>query len=147
MIASEVGIGAVLFHRYSDGSECPISNVSKTLTPPQRGYSQGHKDALAIIFALSNFHRFLYGRPFNLVTDHKPLLALFGPAKVTPTLAAWFSLMLSQYQYTIVYQKTSDHGNADVLSRLPVGSDVQFDEEEEMADGTLIAQSRPSGCS
>ena len=40
-------------------------------------------------------------------------------------LARW------QYDYTIEYRKTSDHGNADALSRLPVGPDVIFDEEED----------------
>ena len=39
-------------------------NVSKTLSQTQRKYSQIHKKALAIIFALTKFHHFLYGRKF-----------------------------------------------------------------------------------
>ena len=66
--ASEVGVGAVLFHHYADGSERPILNVSKTLTDCQRNYSQIQKEALAIIYALRKFHQFLYGRKFILVT-------------------------------------------------------------------------------
>ena len=85
---------------------------------------------MAIIYALRKFHQFLYGRKFILVTDHKPLLALFGPTKATPVMAA-NRLARWQYDYTIEYRKTSDHGNADALSRLPVGPDVIFDEEED----------------
>ena len=140
--ASEVGVGAVLFHRYSDGGERPIANASKTLTTTQRGYSQIQKEALAIVFALRKFHQFLYGRPFILITDHKPLLALFGPTKATPALAAnrlarW-ALMLGQYHYTIEYRKSAEHGNADALSRLPVGPDVTFDAEEGEADVDMV---------
>ena len=140
--ASDVGIGCVLFHRYSDGSERPIANASKTLTQTQRKYSQIQKEALAIIFGLNKFHQFLYGRPFILVTDHKPLLALFGPTKPTPALAAnrlarW-ALALSQYDYKIEYRKTQDHGNADALSRLPAGADPSFDREETGADSSTI---------
>lgn len=140
--ASEVGVGSVLFHRYPDGSERPIANVSKTLTSTQRRYSQIQKEALAIIFGLSKFHQFLYGRRFILVTDHKPLIALFGPTKPIPALAAnrlarW-ALTLSQYDYAIEYRKTSEHGNADALSRLPCGRDPKFDEEETGAECTNV---------
>jgi len=135
--ASEVGLGVVLFHRYQDGSERPIANVSKTLTETQRHYSQIQKEALAIVFGLNKFHQFLYGRKFILVTDHKPLLALFGPSKATPALAAnrltQWALMLSQYDYSIEYRRTSKHGNVNALSRLPVGPDNKFDSEEEVA--------------
>ena len=54
------------------------------------------------------------------MTDDKPLLSLFGPTKATPQLAgnrlAKWALMLSQYECTVEYRKTSDHGNADALS-------------------------------
>ena len=147
--ASEVGIGAVLFHRYPDGSERPIANVSKTLTETQRRYSQIQKEALAIIFALKKFHQFLYGRSFILVTDHKPLIALFGPHRATPVLAAnrlarW-ALMLNQYQYSIEYRKTSEHGNADALSRLPAEADTSFDGEEDEADVDVVCAIRTIG--
>ena len=140
--ASETGLGAVLFHRYPDGSECQVANVSKTLSDTQRRYSQIQKEALAIVFALHKFHQFLYGRQFILVTDHKPLLSLFGPNKATPALAAnrlarW-ALLLNQYNYTIEYRKTSLHGNADALSRLPSGPDNYFDGEENEADVDMV---------
>ena len=146
-VASEVGLGAVLFHRYGNGSERPIANISKTLTDTQRRYSQIQKEALAIIiFTLKKLHQFLYGRHFILVTDHRPLIALFGPTKATPALAAnrlarWV-LMLSQYDYSIKYRRTADHGNADVLSRLPAGPDITFDGEESEADVDTVCTIR-----
>ena len=132
--ASECGIGAVLFHRFADGSERPILNISKVLSATQRRYSQIQKEALSLVYALKKFHQFLYGRKFIVVTDHKPLVTLFAPDKGTPAMAAnrlarW-ALLIHQYDYTVEYRRSKDHGNADALSRLPFSNDTSFDGEE-----------------
>ena len=117
--ASEFGIGAVLFHHYSNSSKRQITNVPKTLTDTQRRYSQIHEEALAVVFTLKSVPSIPLWKALHLITDHKPLLALFGPSKETPLLAvnrlARWALLLSQYEYSVEFRETCEHGNTDVL--------------------------------
>nr|XP_041632159.1 uncharacterized protein K02A2.6-like [Drosophila kikkawai] len=133
--ASSFGIGVVLSHLQPEGGERPIVFASKTLDKHQAKYSQIEKEALSIVFGVKRFHQYLYGRKFILLTDHKPLVTIFNPSKHLPLMTSnrlqrW-AIILMAYNFEIQYRSTSAHGNADALSRLPVGTDPDFDKEEE----------------
>nr|VZI22679.1 unnamed protein product [Spirometra erinaceieuropaei] len=72
--ASPYGVGEVLMHRMPSGADMPIAFASRTISQAETNYSQLDKEALAIMFGLHRFHLYLFGQPFEIHTDHKPLL-------------------------------------------------------------------------
>ena len=114
----------MLAHRIPDRSEKPIGYASRTLNKAEHNYSQLKKKGLSCVFGVKHFYAYLFGHPFQLVTDHKPLLGLLGEDKPTPPQASaricrW-ALYLSLFEYTLKFRRTLAHSNADALSRLPL---------------------------
>ena len=132
--ASPYGVGTVISHVMDDGEERPIAFASRTLTKSERNYSQIEKEALGIAFGVREFHKYLYGRTFHLLTDHKPLATILGPKTAVPSLAAarmqrW-AVILQAYNYQVEYRSSAEHANADALSRLPCDIGPRKEEAE-----------------
>ena len=126
-------IGAVLSHVYPSGEERPIAYASRKLSKTERSYSQIDREALAIVWSVKKFHTYLYGRHFELLTDHQPLVSIFNPSKSLPAMTTarlqQYAVFLAGHQYSICYRNTHDPRNADGLSRLPYGSPHADDAE------------------
>ena len=86
--ASPYVIGTCLTHIMPDGKERPITFASRTLSTAEKKYAQLGKVALALVYGVKQFHKYLVGREFTLITDHRPLLKILGPYEGVPTLAA-----------------------------------------------------------
>ena len=107
-----------------DGTEKPIAFSSRSLSKAETNYSHLDKEALAIIYGVKKYHQYLYGRRFEIKTDHKPLTHIFNESRATPTMASGriqrWALTLGGYDYTIQYKEGKSNANADALSRLPL---------------------------
>ncbi|XP_055688348.1 uncharacterized protein K02A2.6-like [Lutzomyia longipalpis] len=130
--ASSYAVGAVAYHVFPDGQQKAFYHASRRLTDTEQGYSQVEKEGLGIVFALKKFHRFIYGRRFTLLTDHKPLVSIFGSKKGIPVhtanrLQRW-ALTLLNYDFEIKFISTDSFGHADVLSRLISATTLPLDE-------------------
>ncbi|GFO17567.1 Pol polyprotein [Plakobranchus ocellatus] len=70
--ASDFGIGAVLLQD-RDGTLMPCRYASRKLLPREGRYSAIEREALALVFAVTQFQQHLAFNHFILQTDHKPL--------------------------------------------------------------------------
>ena len=75
--ASDYGIGAYLFQRYTDDTgqeiETPIGFISKSLDDVQRRWSTIEKEAYAIFYTVTKWEHHLRDIHFTLQTDHRNL--------------------------------------------------------------------------
>lgn len=124
--ASPYGIGCVLSQVFNK-IEKPVLFASSTLSPAEKNYSQVHREALAIVFAVKKFHKYIYGKKFTIRSDCQALREIFNNKNIPPVAAArlqrW-SVFLSMYNYKIEYKSAFNMRNADGLSRLPIQADT-----------------------
>lgn len=140
--ASPVGLGAVLI-QFKQNEPRIISYASRSLNRTEQKYAQTEKEALALVYAVERFHFYIFGREFELVTDHKALETIFSPkAKPCARIERWV-LRLQSYRYKVIY-KPGKTNIADPLSRLVVYQDktISANKSEQYVDW-VAAQAEP----
>ena len=61
----------------------PIVSASKSLTSAEHRYSNIEREVLGILHGLEKFHHYCFARNVNVITNHKPLVAIFKKDLVT----------------------------------------------------------------
>ena len=113
--SSSRGLGAALIQ---DGKA--IAFASKSLSDTERRYANIEREMLAVVYGCERFHTYLYGKPFVVHSDHKPLEMIhLKNLHAAPPRLQRMLLRLQPYNVTIQYQPGNTMLLADGLSRLP----------------------------
>ena len=129
--ASFSGIGAVLLQVKDDGNRRPISYASRSLSNAEKRHAVIEKEALAGVWACEKYSEYVVGMNFVLETDHKPLQTLFNTTELSKTLrrVQRFCLQLMRFSVTVKYVPGKHQLTADALSRAPIESPREKDEQ------------------
>ena len=98
--ASQSGLGACLMQKGK-----PVAYASRAMTSAEQNYAQIEKEMLAICFATSKFHQYMYGKPsVSVQTDHKPLESILKkPLCNAPPRLQRLMLRLQPYDLVVHY--------------------------------------------
>lgn len=136
--ASDYGIGASLFQKIN-GKERHIGYMAKSLSKSQRNYSTNKRELLAIVFALKKYHKFLWGKPFVLYTDHRALTYLHTQKIASPMMIQWLDTLLD-YSFTIIHLPGKLNTLPDLLSRLDIpDKEMEGDNKPNKSSQHLLA--------
>lgn len=114
--ASQKALAAIL-SQGEVGKDLPIAYASRTLNKAENNYSTTELECLAIVYGVTQFRPYLYGRKFIIYSDHRPLVWLFNLKNPLSKLARW-RIQLEEYSYEIRYKPGVQNSNVDALSRM-----------------------------
>ncbi|KIH68921.1 hypothetical protein ANCDUO_00739 [Ancylostoma duodenale] len=102
--ASDYGIGAVILHRYPDGSEKAIYHASRSLTGTEKKYGQIEKEGLALVYAVRKFHSWSLLRCYDFKIEYRKITE-FGQTDALSRLIAGES---TSSEDTVIAQAIQD---------------------------------------
>ena len=114
---SQFCCGAVHTLESELGREHPIAYFAKKLLQRETHSSTVEKECLAVLHALKNFERYIFGVSVTIIMDHNCLKWLMTMSAHNSRLMRW-ALCLQRYNIVdIQFKPGVNHTDADVLSR------------------------------
>ena len=113
----------------------PVAYASRAMTSAEQNYAQIEKEMLAICFATSKFHQYVYGKPsVSVQTDRKPLESILKkPLCKAPPRLQRLMLRLQPYDLDVHYVPGKYMYLADTLSRAYIQGESSAELEDELS--------------
>ena len=140
------GLGAVLSQTQDDGKLHPIAFASRALSGPEKNYGITDLETLAVVWAISHYHHYLYGNRVTVLTDHTAVKAVLETPSPSGKHARWWTRVYGRgvKEVRIVYRAGRENVGADALSRSPhVPAPDRGIGEEEMQVAVVSARGAP----
>ena len=152
--ASILGLGAVLSQPQEDERIHPVAYASRALSPQEANYSVTELETLAVVWAVTYFHTYLYGHSVTVFTDHTAVKALLETPSPSGKHARWWMKVYGRgiKEVKIIYRSGKTNLSADALSRSPhmpapregiAQTDVQVSVVEVSTESLLKAEPEP----
>ena len=120
---------------------CLVQYASRPLTETEKRYSQIEKEMLSVVFGLTRFHTYTYGRKVTVYNDHKPLAAVLKrPVGKNPNRLQRMLCRIMGYDLDFKYIKGKDLLIVDALSRSHTTNHTRNQSEEEIETIDLVIQ-------
>ena len=115
--ASDKAIGGILSQEQSDGHIKPVGYFSFSLSAQQQKWETFSKEVYALVAAVRQWHVYLYGNKFKVLSDHNPLLTIRNKKDPRGKVARWL-MELQEYNFDISHIPGKQNQKADFLSRI-----------------------------
>jgi RNase H-like domain found in reverse transcriptase len=118
-----------------------VAYASRALNNAEKNNSVTEIELLGNVWAVKHFRPYLFGRHFEIRTDHRPLVYLFSQVDPSSRLNK-FRMTLQEFDFTVVYIKGKDNVVADALSRIHVDDLKRMHSRIANAEVLVVTRSR-----
>lgn len=133
--ASKVGVAGTLLQKQNNDWKI-VTCCSRRMSSAEANYGITDMEGLAIVYATQKLRPYLLGKHFKIMVDHCALCVLNKRIPQSARLRRW-AILLSEFDFEIVYTKGDLHKDIDCLSRAPVND--ENDENDELLDDKIYA--------